>query len=257
MPWLETTPVDERMRFIQDALSDRFTMSELCARYGVSRRVGYKWVARYEEEGRRGLHDRSRAPHHCPHRIPEEHAELLCQLRREHPHWGARKLLRILATRHPGETGWPAPSTAADLLARRGLVLRRRHRRPQQHPGVVPPTTAAPNDLWTADFKGEFRTGNGVCGCGWASSISASTRAGRKRTARTSACTARSNGRQSAPSVAPAPRSSTPSMPSAASTTPCGRTSGSTRTRPPRTTLPRPVRTRRGSHRSSTPGTSS
>src|SRR5712692_11146220 len=159
MPWLETAPVDERMRFIQDALSDRFTMSELCARYGVSRRVGYKWVARYEEEGRRGLHDRSRAPHHCPHRIPAELAERLCGLRREHPHWGARKLLRILATRHPGVTGWPAPSTAADLLARRGLVLRRRHRRPQQHPGVVPPTTAAPNDLWTADFKGEVSYG--------------------------------------------------------------------------------------------------
>src|SRR5712692_4822605 len=314
MPWLETAPVDERMRFIQDALSDRFTMSELCARYGVSRRVGYKWVARYEEEGRRGLHDRSRAPHHCPHRIPEEHAELLCELRREHPHWGARKLLRILATRHPGVTGWPAPSTAADLLARRGLVLRRRHRRPQQHPGVVPPTTAAPNDLWTADFKGEFRTGNGVycfpltiadqhtrylltchgqcssgrfehtgcharfapttgClspprpstgspsstsgGCGSAFSISASTRAGRRRTARTSACTARSNARRSAPSVAPVPRSSGPSMPSAASTTPCGRTSGETRTPPSRTTLPRPVRTQRGSHRLSTPGTSS
>jgi len=59
-------------------------------------------------------------------------------------------------------TGWPAPSTAADLLARRGLMLRRRRRRPHQHPGVVPPTTAAPNDLWTADFKGQFRTGNGV-----------------------------------------------------------------------------------------------
>lgn len=162
MPWLETAPVDERIRFIQDALSDRFTMSELCARYGVSRRVGYKWLARYEEEGRRGLRDRSRAPHHCPHRIDPELAEFLCALRREHPLWGARKLLRILATRHPAVTGWPAPSTAADLLARRGLVLRRRRRRPHQHPGVVPPITAAPNDLWTADFKGQFRTGNGV-----------------------------------------------------------------------------------------------
>jgi transposase len=58
--------VDERIRFIQDALSDRFMMSALCARYGVSRRVGYKWLARYEEEGRRGLHDRSRAPHLRP-----------------------------------------------------------------------------------------------------------------------------------------------------------------------------------------------
>jgi transposase-like protein len=61
--------MEERIQFIGDALSDRFTMSELCARYGISRRVGYKWLARYKEEGRRGLRDRSRAPHHCPHRI--------------------------------------------------------------------------------------------------------------------------------------------------------------------------------------------
>lgn len=162
MPWLETAPVEERIQFIQDALSDRFTMSELCARYGVSRRVGYKWLARYEEEGRRGLSDRSRASHHCPHRIDAELAELICGLRRQHPFWGARKLLRILATRHPRVTEWPAASTAADLLARRGLVMKRRRRRPHQHPGVVPPTTVAPNDLWTADFKGEFRTGNGL-----------------------------------------------------------------------------------------------
>lgn len=162
MPWSETTPVDERLQFIQDALSDRFTMAGLCARYGVSRRVGYKWLARYEEEGRPGLRDRSRAPHHCPHRIEPAVAELLCELRRQHPFWGARKLLRVLTTRHPQVPGWPAPSTAADLLARRGLVQRRRRRRAPQHPGVVPPTTVAPNDLWTADFKGQFRTGDGV-----------------------------------------------------------------------------------------------
>ena len=162
MPWMETAPVEERIRFVEDALSDRFTMSELCARYGVSRRVGYKWLARYEEEGRCGLGNRSRAPHHCPHRISTKIAELLCELRRTHPLWGARKLLRILATRHPRITEWPAPSTAADLLARHGLVQRRRRRRPHEHPGVVPATTAAPNDLWTVDFKGQFRTGNGV-----------------------------------------------------------------------------------------------
>ncbi len=53
MPWLETVPVEERLQFIQDALSDRFTMSELCEQYGVSRRIGYKWLSRYEEEGRK------------------------------------------------------------------------------------------------------------------------------------------------------------------------------------------------------------
>ena len=71
MPWLETAAMDERLQFTQDALSDRFTMSELCARYGISRRVGYKWLERYAEGSRRGLADRSRAAHHCPHRIPE------------------------------------------------------------------------------------------------------------------------------------------------------------------------------------------
>ncbi len=85
MPWLETVPVEERFQFIQDALSDRFTMSELCARYGVSRRIGYKWLSRYEEEGRRGLKDRSRTPHHCPHRIDDELAEIICDFRGEHP----------------------------------------------------------------------------------------------------------------------------------------------------------------------------
>lgn len=162
MPWLETAPVDERNRFIDDALSDRFTMAALCARYGVSRRVGYKWLARFEEEGRQGLRDRPRAPHHCPHRIRPELAELLCAFRREHPFWGARKLLRILAKRHRDVRDWPAASTTADLLARRGLVQRRRRRRAAVHPGVVAPVTTTPNDLWTADFKGEFRTGNGL-----------------------------------------------------------------------------------------------
>ena len=106
MAWLETSPVEERVQFIDDALSDRFTMSERCARYGISRRVGYKWLARYEEEGRRGLRDRSRVPHHCPHRIDGELADLICEFRRQHPFWGARKLLRVLATRNPKVRAW-------------------------------------------------------------------------------------------------------------------------------------------------------
>jgi transposase InsO family protein len=162
MPWKESVAMDERLQFVRDALRDRFTMSELCARYGVSRRIGYKWLARYDAEGRRGLADRSRAPRHGPHRIATTLAELLVAERVAHPHWGARKLLKGLATRHPRLSGWPAASTAADLLARRGLVQRRRRRRPHLHPGVIRPSTAGPNDLWTADFKGQFRTGNGV-----------------------------------------------------------------------------------------------
>jgi putative transposase len=153
--------MDERLAFVRDAHRDRFTMSELCARYGVSRRIGYKWLARFEAEGRPGLSDRSRAPHHRPQRLGDALIELLVAERTAHPFWGARKLLTVLGKRHPRIAHWPAPSTVADLLARRGLVKRRRSRRKPIHPGVVRPDTAAPNDLWTADFKGQFRTGDG------------------------------------------------------------------------------------------------
>jgi transposase-like protein len=129
MPWTESDAMDQRLRFVTDALSDRFTMTELCARYGVSRRIGYKWLARFSEDGKRGLADRSRRPHTCPTQIRPVLAELLCEFRRLHPDWGARKLLHVLRRRHPG---------------------------------VVPIATAAPNDMWTTDFKGQFRTGNGA-----------------------------------------------------------------------------------------------
>jgi putative transposase len=153
--------MDERLRFVRDAQRDHFTMSELCARYGVSRRIGYKWLARYDAEGRAGLVDRPHTPRHCPHKIPPAMEELLILERVAHPHWGARKLLAVLRRAHPRLRSWPAASTVADLLSRRGLVQKRRSRRAAVHPGVVRPVTVAPNDLWTADFKGQFRTGDG------------------------------------------------------------------------------------------------
>lgn len=153
--------MDQRARFIGDHRHGVYTMTELCARYAVSRKTGYKWLARFEEGGRSGLGDRSRAPHHCPHQIGPELAQLLCAARRAHPGWGARTLLDWLAPRHPG-VRWPAVSTVGDLLAREGLVRKRRRRRRSQHPGVVAPVTHQPNDLWTADFKGHFRTRDGI-----------------------------------------------------------------------------------------------
>ena len=89
--------MEERERFVRDARSDRYTMTELCARYGVSRRIGYVWLARYETDGRRGLVDRSHAPHHCPQKIRPALVELLVAERIAHPFWGARKLLAVLA----------------------------------------------------------------------------------------------------------------------------------------------------------------
>src|SRR5215218_4253556 len=87
MPWTESDAMDQRLQFVTDALSDRFTMTELCARYGVSRRIGYKWLARFNEDGKRGLINRSRRPHTCPTQIRSVLAELLCEFRRLHPDW--------------------------------------------------------------------------------------------------------------------------------------------------------------------------
>jgi transposase-like protein len=92
--------MDERLRFVRNALRDRFTMRELCARYGVSRRIGYKWLARYDAEGRTGLADRSHVPPHCPHRVPPAMEALLITERLAHPYWAGRKLLAVLTRRH-------------------------------------------------------------------------------------------------------------------------------------------------------------
>ena len=153
--------MDERRRFIGDHAHGLYDMTELSARYGISRKTGYKWLARFEAEGRAGLVDRSHAPHACPHRISREVAQLIVAARGAHPSWGPRKLLAWLGPRHPG-LALPAISTAGDLLARRGLVKKRRRRRRHTHPGVVPAVTHEPNDLWTADFKGHFKTRDGV-----------------------------------------------------------------------------------------------
>lgn len=162
MPWLETAPMDERLRFIADSQRDLYPMTELCARYGISRKTGYKWLTRYHAEGPLGLRARSHAPHTCPHRIDPELAAPLVATRRAHPTWGPEKLVQYRAPRHPERTAWPAVSTVADLLKRDGLVRPRRRRRRVVHPGVVPLHTTGPNDLWTADFKGHFKTRDGV-----------------------------------------------------------------------------------------------
>ena len=153
--------MDERRRFVEDHGRELYEMTELSARYGISRKTGYKWLARFEAEGRPGLADRSHAPHHCPHRIERAVAQLIVSARHAHPSWGPRKLLDWLEPRYP-DVAFPAASTVGDLLARRGLVKKRRRRRKHVHPGVVPAVTHEPNDLWTADFKGHFKTRDGI-----------------------------------------------------------------------------------------------
>ena len=156
---METDVVTERRRFIEDVRSARWTMSELCTRYGISRPTGYLWVARYRAEGGDGLRSRSPAPHHCPHQLAHAIEMQLIAARRRHG-WGAKKLRAYLQQQDPG-VAWPARSTINDVLNRHGLLQKRRPRRSWHHPGRVPVRTDGPNDVWPADFKGQFKTGDG------------------------------------------------------------------------------------------------
>lgn len=161
MPWMETCPVEERHRFMIALDSGLYAMSELCERFGISRKTGYKWVARYRCSGLEGLRDRSRRPLSSPTRTSQDIVRLVVEARNRFPHWGPRKLLGLIARRQPDLT-LPAESTVASILKREGLIEGRRRRRRRTHSGPPPrqPSTE-PNEIWTADYKGQFRTGDG------------------------------------------------------------------------------------------------
>lgn len=161
MPWRETNPMDQKMQFIADYLRQTLDMSELCAAYGISRKTGYKWIERYLEHGPPGLEDQSRRPDSSPRQTPAEIVDALLEVRQRHPSWGAKKLLPFVAKRHPG---WDLPgrSTVCEILKRHGLVPRQRRRRALGHPGKPSSPMLGPNAIWCADFKGQFKTGDGI-----------------------------------------------------------------------------------------------
>jgi transposase InsO family protein len=153
--------MDQKTQFIADYLRKRMSISELCTNFGVSRKTGYKWIDRYLHDGPQGLEDRSTKPYTAPNRTPQHVVDALIEQRTHHPSWGAGKLLAVIERRH---RGWelPARSTACEILKRHGLVPRQRSRRRIGHPGAPISVIAAPNDCWCADFKGQFKTMDGV-----------------------------------------------------------------------------------------------
>lgn len=161
MPWSETSAMDQKTQFIADYLRRSVSISELCTNFGISRKTGYKWIDRYLHDGPEGLEDRSTKPYTAPNCTPQHIVGALIELRIHHPLWGAGKLLAIIEKRH---RGWelPARSTACEILKRHGLVPKKRARRRIGHPGAPTSQIVAPNDCWCADFKGEFKTGDGL-----------------------------------------------------------------------------------------------
>jgi putative transposase len=145
--------MDERLRFVARLLEGE-KMAVLCREYDVSRKTGYKLFDRYKEEGYEGLTDRSRRPYRVGNRLALPIENLILYLKREHPNWGAPKIREMIRRKH-SEIQLPAISTVHAVLHRYGLVNRPRKRRYKAE-GTPLSTTRNPNDLWCADYKGEF-----------------------------------------------------------------------------------------------------
>lgn len=152
--------MDQRIALLADWLGDEWTMTELADRYQISRKTAYKWVERYVADPAGGLAERSRAPHAHGRALAAPTRAGIVALRQAHPTWGPKKLRAVLQARQPG-IAWPAASTIGDLLRTAGLSQPRR--RVRHTVPVTQPLAAAhaPNDVWTADFKGWFRTQDG------------------------------------------------------------------------------------------------
>lgn len=160
MPWKETSAMDQRVRLIADWLSGDYTKTELCRIYGISRPTADKWIKRYDQRGLQGLEELSRAPQSHPNQTAEELRAMIIKAKLRHQKWGPKKVLDCLRREQP-QLHWPADSTAGEILKRAGLV-QPRTRRHRVAPYSAPfSDCAGPNQSWSADFKGDFRLGNG------------------------------------------------------------------------------------------------
>jgi putative transposase len=160
MGWREVLPMDQRIGFISDYHRHVLSFSDLCACYGVSRKTGYKWVNRYRDYGVDGLKERSRRPHGSSHRTPDYIRDELIRLRKQYG-WGVSKLFSIIRKRRK-DWKLPAYSTGHDILRQENLLTRRRRRRRLAIMQQPFPAVDRPNQVWSVDYKGQFKTRDGV-----------------------------------------------------------------------------------------------
>ena len=157
MPWKECDRMDERLKFVAKIL-DGEKMAVVCREFGISRKTGYKIFNRYKDYGLRGLEDRARSPYRHAKQTPMQVEKAILRIKREHMTWGAPKIRHKLIKEIPVIKP-PAVSTIHAILDRHGLVKRRKRRR-HKAKGTELSTALAPNALWCADYKGQFKLGN-------------------------------------------------------------------------------------------------
>ena len=165
MPWSTESLMSQRLEFVRAVLHRPAGQSirDVCRAIGIAEKTGHKWLARYGAGGPAALADRSHAPHTPAHQVPAAQRAAILALREAEPTWGARKLRDVLLREQPALT-WPAPSTITTLLKRAGVRLRPPRTRRERAAWAHGPLTRAdaPNDVWAADFKGEFRLQQGA-----------------------------------------------------------------------------------------------
>jgi transposase InsO family protein len=160
MPWKETRVIDQKIKMISDWLSGEYSIIDLSRIYKVSRKTIYKWIKRYKADEYSGLQERSRKPLRMPGATSSGIVAQILMAKTRHRHWGSRKVLAWLRSHYPDQK-WPAASTTSEILKRHGLVTSRRKRRhtpPYREPFL---NCNQPNEVWCADFKGQFRLGEG------------------------------------------------------------------------------------------------
>ena len=152
MPWKESTAMEERKRFIQEAKTGSTTLTRLCQQFGISRQTGYKWLKREREEGEQGLQDRSRKPKSSPLQSPAEVEAEVIRIRDKHPVWGGRKIRKIME--REGKVPVPSASTITAILRRYHRIDLEESRKREE---FIRFEYEEPNQLWQMDFKGHFR----------------------------------------------------------------------------------------------------
>lgn len=160
MAWRNVKVEKQRQDFINACLEGKLSMAELCRIYDISPKNGYKWLNRYKAEGPDGLKDRSRAPHKQALKTSNESIQEILKVRLKYPSWGPKKVLAYLQNHYP-DTPWPSTTTIGSLFDKNGLTIPRKLRR--RVPGRTIPLSHCQlsNDVWCADFKGWFLTGDG------------------------------------------------------------------------------------------------
>jgi transposase InsO family protein len=160
MPWKETCAMDQKIQLISDYLKQSYSITQLSEIYEVSRNTIYKWIKRYKQGGNEGLTTKTTAPLRHPNATSLEIAREIVSLKLKHPSWGPRKVVYRLK-QHCPERSWPAISTVSNILKQAGLVKPRK-RRCKTPPYTLPfQECLGPNLVWSADYKGQFKTDDG------------------------------------------------------------------------------------------------